>query len=213
MWGQHAQQPLGSAFLPTEGSQVFYGVVKSFNEEKGWGHIACDATRQMFGKDMFVMRSAVRGARLAVGDEVQFTVQQGRGGPEAAAVSILSHSGSVNQNEHEGYGRHEKQESAGQYFLGSLKMFDAEKGWGFIECDETRQLYGKDIFAHKREFMGSRSPDNGDRVRFVVEAGRDGRPEARSVVLQEGDAGVNAGGAYGFAAPAAGGAGARSAPY
>merc|ERR1712048_1240276 len=38
-------------------AQIFYGTVKSFNEDKGWGHITCAETQAIYGKDMFVLRS------------------------------------------------------------------------------------------------------------------------------------------------------------
>lgn len=174
LWGaQAAQQPMG--MLPVGGQrQVFYGVVKSFDDEKGWGHIACDATRQMFGKDMFVLRSALHGAKIAAGDEVQFTLRQGLRGVEATEVRPLSGAAHVSE-----------EEAAGREYVGILKMFDSSKGWGFLECDESRQLYGKDIFVHKREFPRGCTPDNGDSLRFTVERGSDGRPEARKVSPQD----------------------------
>merc|ERR1719189_256406 len=32
-------------------AKVWTGSVKSFNQEKGWGHIECAETEQMYGKD------------------------------------------------------------------------------------------------------------------------------------------------------------------
>jgi len=60
------------------------GVVKWFNEQKGFGFIARDS-----GGDVFVHYSAIQGQgfrNLAEGDRVEFAVEEGRKGPAAADV-------------------------------------------------------------------------------------------------------------------------------
>ena len=56
---------------------------------------------------------------------------------------------------------------------GTVKFFNAAKGFGFITPDEG----GKDIFVHATalEAAGIRSLDEGDRVSFVPEDDRKGR--------------------------------------
>lgn len=74
-------------------SEVFFGTVKSFNEEKGWGHICCPQTQQIYGKDMFVMRSAIASAgTIRPDDTVSFSVQAGQKGPEATNVRVMAQS-------------------------------------------------------------------------------------------------------------------------
>jgi CspA family cold shock protein len=63
------------------------GVVKWFNEQKGYGFIARDS-----GGDVFVHYSAIQGQgfrNLAEGDRVEFTVEEGRKGPSAADVKRI----------------------------------------------------------------------------------------------------------------------------
>ncbi len=63
------------------------GVVKWFNNQKGYGFIARDA-----GGDVFVHYSAIgsEGFRtLNEGDRVEFSVQQGAKGPAAVAVQKI----------------------------------------------------------------------------------------------------------------------------
>ena len=60
------------------------GIVKWFNNKKGWGFI-----QQEGGKDIFVHYSAIRGEgykSLAEGDRVRFGVEQGEKGPSAVNV-------------------------------------------------------------------------------------------------------------------------------
>lgn len=64
------------------------GIVKWFNEEKGFGFI----TPSEGGKDVFVHFRAIasEGFRsLTEGQEVQFTVEESPKGPQAANVNVL----------------------------------------------------------------------------------------------------------------------------
>mmetsp|Transcript_24647 Transcript_24647/g.70127 ORF Transcript_24647/g.70127 Transcript_24647/m.70127 type:complete len:428 (-) Transcript_24647:56-1339(-) len=150
--------------LPGLGGSVYYGTIKSFNEEKGWGHITCPQTQAMYGKDMFLLRSALNGAVVAPGDAVQFAVAMGQKGPEAASVRVI---GATNQQE---------------MFTGAIKLWNEEKKWGFIECLETHQLYGKDIFFHKKD-LGENVPSPGEVVQFSVQISPEGRPEATGIAF------------------------------
>jgi CspA family cold shock protein len=61
------------------------GVVKWFNDQKGYGFITPEAG----GKDVFVHHSAIMAAgfrSLTEGDRVEFSIQQGPKGPSAANV-------------------------------------------------------------------------------------------------------------------------------
>lgn len=63
------------------------GTVKWFNESKGFGFITPES-----GPDVFVHFSAINSngfKTLAEGQQVQFTVTQGKKGPQAENVSLL----------------------------------------------------------------------------------------------------------------------------
>ncbi len=66
-------------------SQVSSGVVKWFNDEKGFGFIA-----QESGADLFVHFSAINGKgrrSLSEGQKVTFEIAQGQKGPQAVNVT------------------------------------------------------------------------------------------------------------------------------
>jgi CspA family cold shock protein len=63
------------------------GIVKWFNDKKGFGFI-----EQEKGEDVFVHHTAIKGhgfKSLAEGDRVSFDVEQGRKGPAANNVSKI----------------------------------------------------------------------------------------------------------------------------
>ena len=67
--------------------QLVTGVVKWFNDEKGFGFI-----QQEGQKDVFVHFSAINGngrKTLLEGQKVEFNITEGQKGPQAANVSIV----------------------------------------------------------------------------------------------------------------------------
>ncbi|MCU0910098.1 MAG: cold-shock protein [Rhodobacteraceae bacterium] len=64
---------------------------------------------------------------------------------------------------------------------GTVKWFNATKGFGFIEPEGGR----KDVFVHISavERAGLRGLNDGQKVTFDIEAGRDGRESATNLAL------------------------------
>lgn len=68
-------------------SERIIGTVKWFNGTKGYGFLARES-----GPDVFVHYSSIQGdgfRNLTEGQKVEFTVEQGAKGPQAAEVVIL----------------------------------------------------------------------------------------------------------------------------
>ena len=61
---------------------------------------------------------------------------------------------------------------------GTVKFFNASKGYGFITNDET----GKDTFVHVTRLNGLELTE-GDKVEYTEGEGRDGRPIALEVSI------------------------------
>lgn len=63
---------------------------------------------------------------------------------------------------------------------GTVKWFNSEKGYGFIEREG-----GGDLFVHFSEIQGEgfRSLDEGQKVSFVEAAGKNGKQQATQVRL------------------------------
>ena len=61
------------------------GTVKHFNDDKGYGFIKQDASKE----DIFFHISEVSGGDIREGDEVSYDIEQGKKGDKAVKVSIL----------------------------------------------------------------------------------------------------------------------------
>jgi CspA family cold shock protein len=59
---------------------------------------------------------------------------------------------------------------------GTVKWFNATKGFGFIQAEDG----SKDVFLHVSavERAGLQSPQDGQKVEYELESGRDGRTSA-----------------------------------
>jgi cold shock protein len=69
---------------------------------------------------------------------------------------------------------------ASESYLGTVKWFSAEKGYGFIARAD-----GPDVFVHQSSIQaqGYRTLEEGQRVRFEIEDGAKG-PKAANVTLE-----------------------------
>merc|ERR1712080_144407 len=149
---------------PPDERHIFFGSLKAVSTEKGWGHIDCQPLKKLYGKDMFVMKSSLEGQDIAVGQQVRFSVTQGPKGPHAVNITPVSDG-----------------QSSTETFTGTVKNFNEQKGWGFIESEKSKEIYGQDIFLHKKE-LSDISLKVGEEVHFSVDISG-GRPVAKNILL------------------------------
>eukprot|EP00413_Alexandrium_margalefii_P005848 CAMPEP_0204524324 /NCGR_PEP_ID=MMETSP0661-20131031/7317_1 /ASSEMBLY_ACC=CAM_ASM_000606 /TAXON_ID=109239 /ORGANISM="Alexandrium margalefi, Strain AMGDE01CS-322" /LENGTH=263 /DNA_ID=CAMNT_0051530075 /DNA_START=63 /DNA_END=851 /DNA_ORIENTATION=+ len=171
------------------GTGNYVGTLKSYNPLKGWGFIECAETQQLYGKDILVLKTELRGVPPTQGTRLGFSVAQGRKGPIATSLRMLPKAigaisatpGPADMQARLGGGGAKRKLLELEYsqtpqspsYLGTIKSFNLAKGWGFVECADTEAIYGKDILVLKDELAGG-SLERGQRVSFSVKQGRNG---------------------------------------
>jgi cold shock CspA family protein len=157
------------------------GTVKWFNAEKGFGFIEPDDG----GQDVFAHFSAIAddgGYRsLDEGQRVEYSASPGQRGLQADHVQPLGGGGSrpPARDDRRPSGPRDRAPRAprggggGGGGQGTVRFFNAEKGFGFIEPDDG----GDDVFVHYSAIAdrgGYRSLDEGQRVEYTASPGQKG---------------------------------------
>jgi CspA family cold shock protein len=158
------------------------GVVKFFNPQKGFGFIVRDDG----GEDVFVHISAVEQAGLtdlADGQPLEFTLVD-RGGRisatniriEGEPMAVERSGGGAGAGAGPGAGPGgggPQRQLTGEKASGTVKFFNAMKGFGFIQRDDGQP----DAFVHISavERAGMPTLNEGDRVSFEIEVDRRGK--------------------------------------
>jgi CspA family cold shock protein len=146
------------------------GVVKFFNPQKGFGFIVRDDG----GEDVFVHISAVEQAGLtdlADGQPLEFTLVDRGGRVSATNLRIDGEPMAV-----ERAAATPQRQLTGEKASGTVKFFNAMKGFGFIQRDDGQP----DAFVHISavERAGMTSLNEGDRLEFELEVDRRGKHAA-----------------------------------
>jgi CspA family cold shock protein len=146
------------------------GVVKFFNPQKGFGFIV----REDGGEDVFVHISAVEQAGLtdlADGQPLEFTLVDRGGRVSATNLRIEGEPIAVERAE-----RSPQRQLTGEKAQGTVKFFNAMKGFGFIQRDDGQP----DAFVHISavERAGLSTLNEGDRLSFELEVDRRGKTAA-----------------------------------
>jgi CspA family cold shock protein len=160
----------GGGGMPAQVVGTGKGKVKFFNTQKGFGFIQRDEG----GEDVFVHISQVERAGLeglAEGQELQFNLVDRGGKVSAADLQVVGDVIAV-----EVAPKSPQRELTGEKAVGTVKFFNAMKGFGFITRDDGKE----DAFVHISAVERSGLPgiNEGDRFEFDLEVDRRGKYSA-----------------------------------
>ena len=168
----------GGGGMPAQVVGQGKGVVKFFNSAKGFGFIQ----REEGGEDVFVHISAVERAGLeglGEGQQLEFTLVDRGGKISASDIQLVGDVVAVEKRE-----APPQRELTGERVTGTVKFFNAMKGFGFITRDDGQP----DAFVHISavERSGLRELNEGDTVEFDIEVDRRGKYSAVNLVPRQG---------------------------
>eukprot|EP00933_Yihiella_yeosuensis_P030202 TRINITY_DN23857_c1_g1_i2.p1 TRINITY_DN23857_c1_g1~~TRINITY_DN23857_c1_g1_i2.p1 ORF type:complete len:375 (-),score=85.81 TRINITY_DN23857_c1_g1_i2:91-1215(-) len=176
-----APMPFSNASVPMQG-QMQVGQIKSFNATKGWGFIASPQITQMFGKDLFFMKSSVpQGLAAQTGMQVSFAVQNGSNGPEAVNLQMVGGGMMMQQPQMIPAGASQAMANPDQFYFGAIKSYNAEKKWGHVSSEACNKIFGKEVFLLGTE-LGDNPGEPGMLVGFKVRMAPKG-PQAHSIFV------------------------------
>lgn len=163
----------GGGGMPAQVVGSATGKVKFFNAQKGFGFIQRDEG----GDDVFVHISQVERAGLeglAEGQELAFNLVDRGGKVSAADLQVQGDVVPVAK------AAAPSRELTGEKAVGTVKFFNAMKGFGFITRDDGKE----DAFVHISAVERSGLPgiNEGDRFEFDLEVDRRGKYSAVNLV-------------------------------
>lgn len=170
----------------TQASGSVEAIVKWFNAEKGFGFVAVVGGSEAF---MHIRQLEAAGhSSVPEGARVKVRIGHGQKGPEVTEVIEVDPSAAQVTSTPAGRSApHSSSQrppgvGATTECVGSVKMYNADKGFGFVGQDGG----GKDVFVHATtlERGGLSGLTEGQRVRMQIGQGQKGL-EARSIKLLE----------------------------
>eukprot|EP00930_Biecheleria_cincta_P101706 TRINITY_DN9335_c0_g1_i1.p1 TRINITY_DN9335_c0_g1~~TRINITY_DN9335_c0_g1_i1.p1 ORF type:complete len:487 (-),score=119.96 TRINITY_DN9335_c0_g1_i1:27-1487(-) len=159
-----AAGPIIENSLTSSGDRIlgqFSGIVRSVDDEKGFGFITSDQLRATgVDEDCYVHKHWL-GLQFATGSEIFFTAfldgrngrprakdlkcAKGQVGPQSSMAGVLA--GDKNAQDKGVLGT----------FLGQIKSFNQAKGFGFIRCAELRKDgWDGDVYLHQKHAKDTR---------------------------------------------------------
>lgn len=173
--------------LGKKGELRLCGIIKSFNEQKGYGFIFCPEILEANNCDVFL--HIQHRHRIPVGAEVSFEIGfNEKGEPQASNVMQLSsdpvfgYGAGMGMGKGGGGKKRERpvfntEETIGDY-VGTIKCYNEAQGFGFIICPDLKAQGHTDVFLHHSWYTGFAV---GDDVEFTTYLNGKGQPCARDL--------------------------------
>lgn len=167
----------GFTRMPAQVVGTGKGIVKFFNSQKGFGFVQQEGG----GEDVFVHISAVERAGLeglAEGQELQFNLVDRGGKVSAQDLQIVGDVIAAPEKP-----AAPQRELTGERTKGTVKFFNAMKGFGFLVRDDGQP----DAFVHISavERSGLSAINEGERYEFDLEVDRRGKHSAVNLIPVE----------------------------
>lgn len=146
-----------------KGEKVHHGILHCYNTERNAGRIYCKEIFEEYGQDVYAFKSFLDECGAGVGDHIAFFLHLNSKGQPQGGSPPLRLSTSVENN---------------LALTGKFKNKNEEKGHGFIECWETHEYFGRDVYvpANLCENL-----ENGTVVAFNCILNREGMPNCRMI--------------------------------
>jgi CspA family cold shock protein len=165
-----------------QASEPVEAIVKWFNAEKGFGFVAVVGGAEAF---MHIRQLEAAGhSSVPEGARVKVRIGQGQKGPEVTEVVEVDTATMTRTTARSSAPRSSSQPQVGvgatTECVGSVKMYNRDKGFGFVGQDGG----GKDVFVHATTLVrgGLSELAEGQRVKMQIAQGQKGL-EARSIEL------------------------------
>jgi CspA family cold shock protein len=171
------RRPSNPTTSARQASEPVEAIVKWFNAEKGFGFVALVDGTEAF---LHIRQLEAAGHSSAPeGSTAKVRIGQGQKGPEVTEVLEVDTSTAQRTSAAPRSSSHQQpRQGATEERIGSVKWYNAEKGFGFI----VQEGGGKDVFVHATVLGRSQLSGlvEGQRVRMQIAQGPKG-PEARSI--------------------------------
>lgn len=208
-WSIRGQPQASSPMLRISGGEKGMALKGTFkpakSEDKQFGFIDCPEIKEYFGRDVYVNKDIA--VTLIPGSTVSFNVFLNREGfpsaqaatpceedwtpappdlswshelenpanPQSAIIDLKDRSLGMGLESTPG-----AKTATGQIFTGLVKSFNVATNYGFLECQEVKDLYGFDVFLHGNSVV--HPIEVGDAVNFELAINKRGQPQANNCV-------------------------------
>jgi len=192
--GKPHAAPTGAVSL---GEGPFVGVLQRFADGESHGRIESEATASFYTRGVTAPRPELEAANLKEGDICIFKLGCDElGAPRARdvkpyAMAALGEAVQASAALAERAAKRarvpepgqDRQDNACGPFQGLFKCYNPSNGYGFIQSKEARDVFKKDILAHKSAVEGGEEPRVGAACSFWVHLNKLGQPQAKVVQL------------------------------